>query len=122
LQAEKQNNKVVRKLMLQQSRIKRQIRHSRESGDSGVIMDADSPTMSPTRPWSPGHFAAMNVYSDSSNDASIHNIGDHVIKRNVHALKNVVMDIENVSTAFKPINPHKSQMGWPLFLKDLNNF
>ena len=38
-QAEKQNNKSVRKLLLQQNRLKRQIRLFRESGDSGVWED-----------------------------------------------------------------------------------
>jgi hypothetical protein len=56
-QAEKQNNKSVRKLLLQQNRLKRQIRLFRESGDSGVWEDynqspyysTSSPVTSPNR-------------------------------------------------------------------------
>ena len=62
-------------MILQQNRLKRQIRTCRESGDSGINLDdftnnsSNSPTMSPTRPWSPSctDFSnILNVYSDSS--------------------------------------------------------
>ena len=69
-QAEKQNNKAIRKLLIQQNRIKRQIRLCRESGDSGVSVDDYSPVTSPSRPWSPStDFSILTVYSsDSSSD------------------------------------------------------
>ena len=59
-------------MILQQNRLKRQIRNFRESGDSGVNLDIDSPSMSPTRPWSPActDFAnILNVYSDNSENS-----------------------------------------------------
>merc|ERR1719225_1678781 len=69
-QAEKQNNKAIRKMLIQQNRIKRQIRLCRESGDSGVNVDDYSPVTSPSRPWSPStDFSILTVYSDSSNDS-----------------------------------------------------
>lgn len=69
-QAEKQNNKAIRKLLIQQNRIKRQIRMCRESGDSGVNVDDYSPVTSPSRPWSPcTDFSILNVYSDNSNSS-----------------------------------------------------
>ena len=46
---DKQNSKTFRKLLLQQSRLKRQIRHCRESGDSGIWEDYSPPVTSPNR-------------------------------------------------------------------------
>ena len=55
--------------MIQQLKsLKRQIRTLRDSVDSGVNLD-DSPSMSPTRPWSPSRtdFSnILNVYSETS--------------------------------------------------------
>ena len=57
--------------MIQQNRIKRQIRMCRESGDSGVNVDDYSPVTSPSRPWSPcSDFSILTVYSDNSNDSN----------------------------------------------------
>jgi len=63
-----QNNKEVRNMIQQLKSLKRQIRTLRDSVDSGVNLD-DSPSMSPTRPWSPSRtdFSnILNVYSDTS--------------------------------------------------------
>jgi DNA repair exonuclease SbcCD ATPase subunit len=63
-----QNNKEVRNMIQQLKSLKRQIRTLRDSVDSGVNLD-DSPSMSPTRPWSPSRtdFSnILNVYSDNS--------------------------------------------------------
>lgn len=71
-QAEKQSNKEIRKLILHQNRVKRQIRLFRESGDSGINLDSSSPSMSPVRSWSPAcsDFSnLLNVYSDHSDDS-----------------------------------------------------
>ena len=81
-QAEKQSNKEVRKMILQQNRLKRQIRICRESGDSGINVEDlnnPSPVMSPTRPWSPSctdFSSLLNVYSDSSNECTMSVHGD----------------------------------------------
>merc|ERR1719510_826484 len=76
---DKQNSKTFRKLLLQQSRLKRQIRHCRESGDSGIWEDYSPPVTSPNRPESPScsdFSALLNVYSDSSNDSLQHVVHD----------------------------------------------
>jgi len=101
--AEKQSNKEVRILILQQHRLKRQIRYIRESGDSGMVnLDLDqSPSMSPTRPWSPAcsDFAnLLNVYSDNSvsSEPSLKSHDPVETRYNrVEKFKNMVDEIED---------------------------
>ena len=87
-------------MILQQNRLKRQIRNFRESGDSGVNLD-DSPSMSPTRPWSPActDFAnILNVYSDNSENSvkSQHDNNKLESRYNrVENFKTMVDEIEN---------------------------
>ena len=49
-QADKLNNKSVRKMLVQQNRLKRQVRLFRESGDSGVWEDYNSSLYSTSSP------------------------------------------------------------------------
>ena len=108
-QAEKQSNKEIRKLILQQNKLKRQIRILRESGDSGVNLDHESsPSMSPNRPWSPAcsDFAnLLNVYSDSSNDCS---------NNGFERFKNLVKDIED------KLDQDRKESGRPQILEDMS--
>lgn len=109
-QAEKQSNKEVRKLILQQNRLKRQIRTFRESGDSGInlVEDYSPASMSPTRPWSPAcsDFASiLNVYSEESCSNSIDNIDK---------FKNVVKEIE------EKLDAERLACGRPKALDDMS--
>lgn len=105
-QAEKQNNKAIRKLLIQQNRIKRQIRLCRESGDSGVNVDDYSPVTSPSRPWSPStDFSILTVYSDNSNDSD----------RNLDRLKVAVQKIE------EKLSKERLQNGRPKALEEMTH-
>ena len=68
-QAEKQNDKSTRKLMLQQNRLKRQIRLCRESGDSGFWEDdCPSPVARSDSPTSNDFASILNDNSELTND------------------------------------------------------
>lgn len=87
-QAEKQNNKEIRKLTIQHNRLKRQIRICRESGDSGVASldnnGHESPAGSPTSSDMMMTTNILHVYSDEAVAEC----------NNVSRLKSVVSDIE----------------------------
>ena len=93
-------------MLIQQNRIKRQIRLCRESGDSGVNVDDYSPVTSPSRPWSPStDFSILTVYSDNSNDSD----------RNLDRLKVAVQKIE------EKLSKERLQNGRPKALEEMTH-
>jgi len=106
-QAEKQNNKSVRKLLLQQNRLKRQIRLFRESGDSGVWEDYNN--QSPYSTLSPINSPNRSPISTCSNDFDVdEDCG------NGNELKNTVRHLE------ESLEKDREECGRPLELGSMS--
>jgi len=106
-QAEKQNNKSVRKLLLQQNRLKRQIRLFRESGDSGVWEDYNN--QSPYSTSSPINSPNRSPISTCSNDFDVdEDCG------NGNELKNTVRHLE------ESLEKDREECGRPLELGSMS--
>ena len=116
--ADKQNNKTVRKLIIQQTRLKRQIRLCRESGDSGILMDdSSSPVPSPAssnRSESPTYGIFANVGGDNNNfpgdDAQENNSSN----RSPSLFQSVINDIE------QKLQTDRASHGRPEVLDEMN--
>ena len=115
-QADKQNNKAVRKLLIQQTRLKRQIRHCRESGDSGILEDGPgSPVRSPmpNRPLSPP--LTFGVFTTNNNDDQDEkNSNNSNNKNNLTVLRRVLNEVET------KLQSDRRDTGRPAALDDMN--
>merc|ERR1712141_827304 len=102
-QADKLNNKSVRKMLVQQNRLKRQVRLFRESGDSGVWEDYNS---SPYSTSSPITSPNRSPTSTCSNDFDV--------DEDCNELKNTVRNLEEM------LEKDREESGRPLELGSMS--
>merc|ERR1719510_641192 len=102
-QAEKLSNKSVRKMLVQQNRLKRQVRLFRESGDSGVWEDYNSSLYSTSSPITSPNRSPTSTCSN-----------DFDVDEDCNELKNTVRNLEEM------LEKDREESGRPLELGSMS--